>query len=414
MKNPPVPHPSHFISAFAAGKIRQLSGEAERSGRLHPEQLAIIYDHRWFSLFVPRSYGGLELSLPDGLRTEEGLAWADGSTGWTATLCSGANWFIGFLSPAITQELFSDRRVCFAGSGRASGTAKITASGYEITGRWSYASGAPHATAFTANCQIEKDGAILTSEDGSPMVRAFIFLKEEVIVQEDWNCMGMIATASHSFEVRGRSIPANRCFTIDGNHSFLSQPIYQYPFLQLAETTLAVNSSGMATRFMDLCEEVFAKRSASSASGGNAGSASDGNMRSKPSGNTGLPSAGNSGSASTSNAAGMEKALAFLGEAKARLQNLRNSFYAAAGASWEEHLEKNSAEQALSESTLSEQSLLDAVSNSSRQLAAEARRMVDELYPWCGLSAANPGTEINRVWRNLHTASQHSLLTPRD
>src|SRR5450432_2645066 len=109
-----IPHPSHFIPAALADTINQSSGEAERYGSLHPRQLALIYEQRWFSLFVPLSRGGLGLSLPEGLELEEGLAWADGSTGWTVTLCGGANWFIGFLQPAIAWELFSDQRVCLA------------------------------------------------------------------------------------------------------------------------------------------------------------------------------------------------------------------------------------------------------------------------------------------------------------
>jgi hypothetical protein len=43
----------------------------------------------------------------------------------------------------------------------------------------------------------------------------------------------------------------------------LPDSIYQYPFLPFAETTLAVNSSGMAVRFLDLCEMLFQKREAS-------------------------------------------------------------------------------------------------------------------------------------------------------
>src|SRR5882724_11511693 len=257
----PVPHPSGLIPADQADKLRSFSADAESSGSLHPGQLAIIDEQRWFNLYVPRSHGGLELSLPEGLRMEEALAWTDGSLGWTVTLCSGANWFIGFLQPEIAKDLFSDRRSCFAGSGRASGIARITATGYEVTGRWKYASGAPHATAFTANCLLEKDGALLQNEDGSPMMRAFLFLKDEVIVHKDWNAMGMIATASHSFEVRQQQVGRDRCFTIDSHHSFLPQPIYRYPFLQLAETTLAVNSAGMAAHFIDLCEGIFARRS---------------------------------------------------------------------------------------------------------------------------------------------------------
>ena len=52
----------------------------------------------------------------------------------------------------------------------------------------------------------------------------------------------------------------------------------------------------------------------------------------------------------------------------------------------------------------------EAVSGISRHLAGLSRSIVDELYPHCGMQAANPVTDINRVWRDLHTISQHSLL----
>jgi alkylation response protein AidB-like acyl-CoA dehydrogenase len=361
-----IPHPSCFIPAALTDRIGRLSGEAERYGSLHPQQLALVYEQKWFGLFVPRSYGGLELSLPDGLRLEEGLAWADGSTGWTVTLCGGANWFIAFLQPALAAELFADPRVCLAGSGRASGIAKITAGGYEISGRWRYATGAPHATAFTANCRIEKDGLPVLDEQGDPLVRAFLLAKDEVILHKDWHSIGMIATASYSFEVDRQQVPDSRCFRIDGSCSFLPQRIYRYPFLQLAETTLAVNSSGMASRFVDLCEKIGMARAERAAS---------------------LP--------------GLKGWAHLMEEAKTRLQGLRQNFYELVDSSWQDC----AGDRPLSSDLLKE------LSEASRQLASGARRIVDDLYPWCGLTAADPGTEINRVWRNLHTASQHSLLT---
>jgi hypothetical protein len=52
-----------------------------------------------------------------------------------------------------------------------------------------------------------------------------------------------------------------------------------------------------------------------------------------------------------------------------------------------------------------------AVSKTSRHLAITSRESVDELYPYCGLIAAATDTEINRVWRDIHTAGQHALLT---
>jgi indole-3-acetate monooxygenase len=353
----PIKHPSSFILSSLADVIRTASIEAEKLKGLHPAQLDIIYDQQWFKLFVPAAYGGLELSLPEALCIEEGLAWADGSTGWTVTLCSGANWFIGFLHPEIAKKLFSDRKVCLAGSGKPSGIAKITGNGYEVSGYWNYATGASHATAFTANCLIEENGVIFKNEDGSPQIQSFLFLKEEVIVYEDWNLMGMIPTSSYSFEVKKLQVEKDRCFEINNKNSWLSHPVYRYPFLQFAEATLAVNSSGMAMSFLDLCEKLFAEKK---------------DHKNYPS---------------------VEKA-------KAQLQEARQLFYDAVQHSWDESL--------LYPGTSDE--LFDRVSKTSRSLAAVARQVVDELFPYCGLAAANPSTEINRVWRNLHTASQHSLL----
>jgi alkylation response protein AidB-like acyl-CoA dehydrogenase len=49
----------------------------------------------------------------------------------------------------------------------------------------------------------------------------------------------------------------------------------------------------------------------------------------------------------------------------------------------------------------------------SQALVQTARRSVDELYPCCGLQAAHEASALNRVWRDLHTATQHALLTPQ-
>src|SRR5438874_9425169 len=241
-----LPHPASFISPGLTDLISKFSAEAEKLGRLHPAQLDLIYQQGWFKLFVPRQYGGLELGLPEALQVEEALAWADGSTGWTVTLCSGANWFIGFLQPEQAKNIFEDPKVCLAGSGHPSGTAKLIKNGYEINGYWSYATGAPHATIFTANCVIQKEG--------DPLVRPFWFKPEEVKVHENWKAIGMIATASHSFEVDRLEVPEDRCFFIDAAQAILSQSVYQFPFLQFAEATLAINSSGMSVRFLDLCK----------------------------------------------------------------------------------------------------------------------------------------------------------------
>src|SRR5690606_5857792 len=88
--------------------LRAQATVSEASGKLSKDLLELVYDHKWFKLFVPKIYGGLALSLLDGLLVEEALSRINGSLGWTVTLCSGANLFIGFLDQTLADRLFHD------------------------------------------------------------------------------------------------------------------------------------------------------------------------------------------------------------------------------------------------------------------------------------------------------------------
>src|SRR5690606_7260260 len=131
-------------------------------------------EQKWFNLYVPKVYGGEEKTLPEILRIEENLAKADGSLAWTVTLCSGAAWFAGFLNKELATEIFSDPKACFAGSGAVGGTAIKIQSGYLINGFWKYASGALHATIFTANCTLkDEQGNSILDKEGKEIIKSF-------------------------------------------------------------------------------------------------------------------------------------------------------------------------------------------------------------------------------------------------
>jgi alkylation response protein AidB-like acyl-CoA dehydrogenase len=362
-----IPHPSAFIDGEDVNAIRNSAAEAEQLGMLHPEQLRIVYKQGWFKLLVPQVYSGRQITLPGLVRLQEAISWTDGSTGWVVTLCSGAGWFGGFISPEITQQIFSTPKVCLAGSGAAGGMADITETGYLINGTWKYASGAHHATHITANCIIRKDGEPVLEDDGQPRILPFIFDKKDVNILPAWKYVGMVATGSDAFEIKDLAVESNRKFKIDPSTAIVPHPLYQYPFLQLAEATLAVNLSGMAIHFMDLCEDVF-------------------NEKMKQ------PRLTNEHK---------EILINELSRSKNDITLLRKDFYEAIDQSW----------IAIQDSNAVPDEQLRRVSITSRRLAQLARESVDRLYPLCGLIAASTDTEINRAWRDLHTASQHALLT---
>jgi len=302
---------------------------------------------------VPRAYGGLELSVPEGVRLEEELACIDGSLGGTVTLCAGANLFVGYVHPSTAGTVFADPAVCFGGSGQASGTALEEDDGYRVSGRWRYATGAPHLSHFTANCIIQRQGRTVLDDQGNPLVRSFFFAKDEVSVCEDWSAFGLKATASHSFEVSNLWVDRNRSFLIGPEYATLDLPIYRYPFLPFAEATLAVNTLGMTRHFLACAKDLLRE-------------------------------------------SGVERTE----EASERVAETRRSFYHVVDRSWKELVDSGDVGQAT----------LQAVSEQSHSLVHRCREQVMALFPHLGLTAADASSEVNRIWRDLFTASQHSLL----
>lgn len=355
------------LNESASDIINTYASRSEEAGQLHPEIIRLIEKERWFKLYLPEEFGGIDTDLPSILRLLESIAIADGSTGWTVTLCSGASWFAGFLDDDLRNEILKNADSCISGSGAASGTALKTTDGYVINGSWKYASGALHATHFTANCYVRnEDQSPVRDKKNEELVKSFIFKRSEVSTSPTWSYIGMAATGSHGFEVTDLQVPENRSFQINSALKFRTNA-GNYPFLQLAETTLAVNFSGMALHYLEEAESQVLH---------------PGNLKRFSDHQAGI----------ISDEFSYQKQL---------LYNSRKAFFVLADQSWSD-LQNNN--------TLGEP-ILNEVSRASRTLAHISRKLTDSLHPYCGLEAARKGTILNRIWRDIHTASQHSLLT---
>ncbi|WP_058051203.1 acyl-CoA dehydrogenase, partial [Janthinobacterium sp. Ant5-2-1] len=291
------------------------------------------------------------------------------SMGWVLTLCACAGWFAGFLEPELAQAIVGTPRVCLGGSGAATGYAEEEGDGYRITGSWDYASGAPMATHFTLNARLQRDGQPLLDADGKPRIRAFLVPAARVQLVPSWNSIGMRASASHSYRIDGQWLGKEHGFTISPGTATADGPLYRYPFYSLAYVTLAANVAGMAAHFMQLAEEC---------------------MRHRRHARAGLP------------LLDVPEVAAFLQGKQDAFTAARTRFYAVLDNSWAQ----------VAAGAALDADGMQAVQTSSLDLVAVCRAAVDGLYPYCGLYAAREDSTINRVWRDFHTASQHSLLLP--
>lgn len=353
-------HPRNILQPEWIETLRNYAKVAEQSGQLHPKQLSLIVEQGWFKALVAKEYNGLEWPLPQAVIFEEAIGWGDGSVGWVFTLCCGAGWFSGFLDKTFAQQIFKNDRVCLAGSGASSGIAHVLENGdYLISGEWSHASGAPHATVFTANCFVEEEDKI----------KAFCFLKEEVSIIKTWNTVGLIASASESFSVGNILVPKERCFEIDAIKAIVESPLYQYPFRQLAECTIAANISGMALHFMEECEAYFKQK----------------NYKEDVLWKN-------------------EKLQSVFQKETSNWLSARNKMFDSVEKSWQCLLEENKISD----------NLLKEVSLSSQEIVKVCRHLVNNLYAFTGLTGARMNNSLNQVWRDFQTGSQHAIFIDLD
>ncbi len=214
------------------------------------EVLEYIAEKNLWNIWVPKQYGGLELNLTTGLSKLQELAKIDGSLGWTVTLCSGANYFIGNLKHEAAAEIFKNKQnTILGGSGGAFGTAEKLGDYYQINGTWHYATGAPYLSHFTLNAKITQNGKALNKKDGSPLIRSFILPKEKVSIIKNWNTIGLKASATDSFRVENVKIHKDFSFLYD--QFYHPQDIFKIPFPSFADVTLWVNYIGMTQHFLE-------------------------------------------------------------------------------------------------------------------------------------------------------------------
>jgi alkylation response protein AidB-like acyl-CoA dehydrogenase len=357
------------LAEHDAESIAEHAASAEAAGFLHPAQQALLHERRWLTMLAPRACGGSELPLPQVVRLEEAVAAADGSTGWVLTLCAGAGWFAGFLAPEVARKVLATPRVCIGGSGAATGHADQEGAGFRITGSWDYASGAPMATHFTVNAVLRVDGKPLLDADGATQVRAFLVPASQVKTVQSWRTIGLRASASHGYRIDDQWVPETYGFKISPAAATSDGPLYRYPFYSLAYVTLAANIAGMAGQFIRLARACMGHRRH---------------------GGSGLP------------LLDVPEVIGLLRHQQQAFDDTRAQFYEVLDDSWAQ----------VAGGAALEDASMRAVQTASLALVAAARRAVDELYPYCGLYAAREDSTINRVWRDLHTASQHALLIP--
>lgn len=180
-----------------APQLAARSAEIEQARRIPADIIDRLKRIGLFRTLLPRSHGGLELSVPEVLPMIETLAAADSSVGWVAMIGTGSQMFYMRAPRATFDEIFADGAdVLVVGVGTPAGRAEPVHGGYRVSGRWPFASGCQNAQWIAGHFVVHKDGEPVMS-NGRPLMRAVALPAERWRIEETWLASGLTGTGSH-------------------------------------------------------------------------------------------------------------------------------------------------------------------------------------------------------------------------
>jgi 3-hydroxy-9,10-secoandrosta-1,3,5(10)-triene-9,17-dione monooxygenase len=158
----------------------------------------------FYRMFMPRKYGGLEVSVPTFMRVIVEIARGCPSTGWCLALGSNHSLMVGSWFPEQTQdEVFEGGRfICASVAAPVSEPARKVDGGWELNGKVSFCSGIPYSTHYLGQALTPGEGGM-----PGPML-LFVAPKGTWRMLDDWGALlGFKGSGSQSILFEHGQIP---------------------------------------------------------------------------------------------------------------------------------------------------------------------------------------------------------------
>jgi alkylation response protein AidB-like acyl-CoA dehydrogenase len=352
--------------------IREHADRAEREAQMPREVVDAFHEAGLLRILVPRQMGGGELTIPDMLRITEEVARIDASAGWNFAICAGGPLFGYNLSRAAFEKIYGDPRGVSAGSLNPATTQVVAVEGgWRLSGKATYASASAHANWLMATGIVMRDGAP-QFVDGAPVLRAGLFPIKHAKILNTWSTAGMRGTGSNDCVFENVFVPDEFTFDwLNAKSSWQRGPLANIPLqLQFVGGLVSV-VLGAARHALDTLNEIAQAK---------VPAASRATLRERP------------------------IAQIQFAQAEGLLRAARAYFYNCNDEIWR----KGEAGESFS---IQDRAQARLAVVTAAKLAVQA---VDLVADAAGMSSALTSCPIERCWRDVHTASQHVLMsTPR-
>jgi len=343
--------------------------ESEAQRHLHTDVVDSLVNSGGLRFWVPIEYGGPALTISSGLAHLVDVSKADGAAGWCAMIANCTALAAYRIRPDWAEKIYADPAVCTGGFGMPAGTATIVDGGLEVTGTWAWGSGIDHCTWVGGGVMVvDSEGQPATTTDGSASPFVF-FDPDDIELLDTWHVSGLKGTGSTDYSVKKAFVPEGRWAQFLGGEPYVQGPATRFSFFGALACGVAAVTIGLGERAIDELVQVGSKKPAGS---------------------------GKSLSERTAVQAELAMAQASIRQAKTYLLSVADHAWdvAAAGSDLPDDLRVE----------------LRLAATAAVKRAVET---VDLCYHASGGAAVYSSSPIQRVFRDVHVASQHAMVAAR-
>ncbi len=212
------------------------AAETEALRRLPDEVAAALVSSGLMRAWVPARYGGAEADALEVLEAIEELSFHDGATGWCGMIGATTSLTSAYLAPEWAQRIYGDPAAVTGGFAMPAGTGTYVDGGLLVNGRWAWGSGTYHCTWIGGGTIVE---------GGAPFV---FFERDQVELLDTWRVAGLKGTGSTDYAVRDAFVPDGRWVDIFRAVPVVDGPVYRLPFLGTLALGVCMVALGLARR----------------------------------------------------------------------------------------------------------------------------------------------------------------------
>lgn len=168
--------------------IASKSDEQRASRRMSKDVVDALKECGFFTMLLPKQWGGLERKPQDFFAEQVRIAEADMSTAWAGGIIAVHAFQLALMSEEAQREVYeNDPNTLISSSYNPVGArAEMCDGGFMLHGRWGWSSGSDHCTWALLGGVIPGDG-----------YRTFLVPRSQYDIEDTWDVMGLQGTGSN-------------------------------------------------------------------------------------------------------------------------------------------------------------------------------------------------------------------------